>query len=423
MSDDDPLAPASSSLEAPGSDWSVPDWLASRVTAADVIGLGEASHGSRTVRQWRRQLVEYLVGTVGVRTLALEAPLSAVQPLDAYVLGEREDGDAVVAGLDWLWATAGVLELVNWVRAFNAGRDPADCVRLRGIDIREPATPAGQLVEFIERVDPSFAAESDAVASLDSHEMPAEPSARAAALDGIEGATATVRERIQARATTYAEVTSPERVATARHLCSLVERCCDWHRVRHDHDGPHEAGMARRDEHMAANVRWTLQEDRGDGVAVLAHDAHVKRGTFADGRLWDGARTMGDRLAASSGLRYCAVGVEFTGGEVRALSRRADADGPVVVDLPPPRSESFPARVTEYGRPPLALDPRALRSSVGASGAPRLLDEIAPGRIRSVGSVYDPTTEAAHYRGTDGLRDFDALVFVGESRATRPVGD
>jgi erythromycin esterase len=381
-----------------------------------VVGLGETTHGTRECFRLKAGLIQLLV-VRGLRTVAFEADVTATLALDAYVRRGEGDPATALAGLEtWLWRVESVRDLLCWLRSFNRGRPPADRVRVRGVDLSHPAAPVTPLRSYLETVDPDYAEQSDALAGLEAiadAPVPDDAPTRKRVLDAVEAMADTLDRRLATNRSAYAEAAGLRRWEHARHLCRVVERTCDWHRVRHDQPGPHEAGMQRRDRHMASNVEWCAEHDPGRGVAVWAHNIHVERGTFDDGRVWSDATGMGEFLARAFGDQYTPVGFDAGGGRFRAVGAGDDDRGPREFAFGP-RPEGT-AQFQQVGDAPWLLD-------VGSAVAdPRLQDWVdRPQRMRCVGTVYDPDVPAEHVLQTP-LTSFDGLVFVAESTPSRPV--
>ena len=75
---------------------------------------------------------------------------------------------------------------------------------------------------------------------------------------------------------------------------------------------------------MAETVRWILETESVDNLAVWAHNNHVNRGPFADGRFGDDA-ALGEWLARTDGLTYVAIGSSVGEETVRCYSMETEA--------------------------------------------------------------------------------------------------
>jgi len=376
---------------------------------ADIVGLGEATHGTREFARLKAGMVRHLVQR-GFRTVAFEADVAAMLPVDRYVHAGVGDPIEALSGLEtWMWRTGEVRDILRWLRSFNEGRPPEDRVRVRGVDLSRPSAPAPAVRSYLSTVGPGAA--GAAVATLAEGLRPDDP--RDARLDEVATAARTVGDHLERNREAYVARKSAPAWERARHLCRVVERACEWHRVRHAQDGPHPEGMSERDRLMAENAAWCLERDTGSGIVVWAHNSHVKRGTFDDGQVWSGEATMGERLHRAGG-RYTPVGFDFGRGSFRA-ERACGSGGPEVFSVGDPRTDSATARFDALPGPFLLdVESAASDDRLGA-----WLD--APRRLRRVGSVYDPDAPGEQYLRTRLAESFDALVFVPESTPTQPL--
>jgi erythromycin esterase-like protein len=130
---------------------------------ARLVALGEATVGTHEFLQLKHRLLEYLAGEMGFTTLALEANMVEVRRIDEYVLTGRGDPRALLSGLNyWPMKTEEMLDLVNWVRRFNAsGRGP---LRIAGFEMSKPMAPTDSVRSFLQRVDPAWVDSLDVAA-------------------------------------------------------------------------------------------------------------------------------------------------------------------------------------------------------------------------------------------------------------------
>lgn len=100
-----------------------------------VVGLGEATHGTREFFTLKHRLVEHLVLEHGFTVVAFEADTDGCRPLDTYVTTGRGDPVRALRELGyWTWNTEEVLDMLRWVRAHNAGTPAGSAVRFVGVD-------------------------------------------------------------------------------------------------------------------------------------------------------------------------------------------------------------------------------------------------------------------------------------------------
>ncbi len=98
-----------------------------------IVALGEATHGTSEFFRMRHRMVEFLVREMGFAHFGMETDAHVGYVLDDYINGGQGNPRDV---LYWPWATVEVVEMLDWMRAYNA--DPASPHRLHfhGIDPR-----------------------------------------------------------------------------------------------------------------------------------------------------------------------------------------------------------------------------------------------------------------------------------------------
>ena len=125
------------------------DELAGRVR---VLGLGEATHGSREFNDSRFSLTRYLVERHGFRVVALEASASNLSQVVSYINGESELTPAMSRLIEskiWIGRRTR-RELIEWVYRWNK-EHPRDRVQVIGVDASENPDARETLRTFLGR--------------------------------------------------------------------------------------------------------------------------------------------------------------------------------------------------------------------------------------------------------------------------------
>ncbi|MDA0636497.1 erythromycin esterase family protein [Nonomuraea sp. MCN248] len=287
-----------------------------------VVGLGEATHGTREFFLLKHRLLRFLVEELGFTALAMEASVSASEALDAYVLGGRGEPERLLADLGfWIWRTREMLGVVEWMREHNRTAEPK--VRFVGIDPQFPAASLRWLRDHLgERAGESLGP----LAVLEETRLgvgePLDPA--------IEAAARRLADEMEAGGPREAAA----HARTVWQFATLVTR------PMRDADGARTAAAAR-DLFLADNVDRLL-EDPAAKIATWAHNGHVAAGHYAG----HGAPVMGGHLRRRHGAGYYALGLLFGQGEFRARRLRF---GRPDVRRPPVRH-----RVPAAGRPDVA---------------------------------------------------------------------
>ena len=287
-----------------------------------MIGLGEATHGTREFFRLKHRLIRYLVERQEVRLFGLEANFAETLALDRYVrYGEGDPEEALAGVYFWTWNTEELLALVEWLRAFNDGREVGDRVRFYGFDAQFTAGPAAALDSYLRTADRLAELRiGDDPASLDDDgRLADDEGTRVARLDAADRVVTTAGERLDIQEAAHVAATDRGTWQLARRHLRTLARTRDHKRARHTDDS--ERAIAVRDRAMAANIAWMLDYANTDmdRIVLWAHDAHVSR---TEDRATDGtgAPSMGYHLAERYGEEYYALGFDFAGGTFQALA-------------------------------------------------------------------------------------------------------
>ncbi|MFE6225526.1 erythromycin esterase family protein [Streptomyces sp. NPDC057854] len=374
-----------------------------------VVGLGEATHGTREFFRLKHRLLEFLVTELGFSVLAMEASASAGPAVDAYVRHGAGDAARALDGLGfWTWRTHEVLDMIEWMRAYNQGRRDDRKVRFAGIDPQRCGGSLDVLASFLRRTAPDRAAGLLAPLRVLATAHPgSRPDPRQRLVRDAEEALAYVR-RHGREATGSADA--------LRHAEILV-RAADLVTRPGHHEDPEQTVFAARDRAMADAVGAIL-EDPEAKVALWAHNGHVTKGRHAGA-----VPTLGHHLRARYGDAYYALGLLFGSGAFRARRMRPGPwsrprPTPVATHpVGPPRAGTVEARLAAAHPGDHLLDLR------GAADAPPAVRAWLGERhgTRSFGAVVPRWTYRLHLLPASLAEEYDGLAYVARSSASRPL--
>jgi len=368
---------------------------------ADLVALGETAHGARAQFRLKHRLIRFLVEETGIRAFALEEDCNWVRQVDDYVA--HGDGDAETllrhARINWPWKTAELVELFDWMRSFNEDRPLEDQLRVYGFDTSSFERAADALSTFFDGVDADVPGVRDRVAALAGEDRDEAADAAAWLVDALPSL-------FDARDDEWADRSSARAVAFARRQSTLLEQALELA----NGDGP--GGLGPRDEAMAANASWIVEDGGADRAVLWAHNVHVARSERSAG-MDDVSPTMGDWLADRHGDDYVPIGVGLGGGEYLAMD--AETMGPAMPTVPEPPAGSIPDAFSRLDAETPFVSTAALRDREPIAD---WLDST-PERHRISGMVKDG--ESLSYVPSD-LAAFDGFAFVERTEPTRHLG-
>jgi erythromycin esterase-like protein len=113
-----------------------------------IVGLGEATHGTKQFFTMKHRLFQFLVSELGFRIFAIEYEFSDSIAINMYVLNGEGKAEEVVKNIKfWTWRTQELLDLVKWMREWNIA-NPSDPVRFYGFDIQTHESPIRELKKY-----------------------------------------------------------------------------------------------------------------------------------------------------------------------------------------------------------------------------------------------------------------------------------
>jgi len=102
-----------------------------------VIGLGEATHGTRESFQLKHRLIRLLAEHGGLRTVVFECGLAPGRMIDRFVrFGEGSAREVLAQQRYWCWENEEVLALIEWLREHNSGLPADERIAFVGVDVQ-----------------------------------------------------------------------------------------------------------------------------------------------------------------------------------------------------------------------------------------------------------------------------------------------
>lgn len=370
--------------------------LVADVVARDpeIIGLGEATHGTGELVTERGALTLELARRAGVRLVLLEVDAIAAATLDDYVTGGEVDLARAVAALGfWVTDTYEFLHFLGQLRAYNATAAGADQVHVWGVDVQNTALPVAVLVDRAGAL---------AIADDEQALLKVVAEGRGKPVRTLEPAGLARLDALLARLATPAG-RSREGLLVAVAARSLATQLGYW-------EGDLQAlyGL-RRDTGMAQLATFITEQLGAPRACLWAHAAHVAKTD-------SGESMMGHNLAAALGARYYAIGFYLQQGSARAW----DAAGAIgVISHPIPTA---PAYTVEGAVMAAAGEPAVAWLAFDRAPAPLRAWLARPRFVRELGSAYVDEATTMKLRNMRTAFDGVAVIKTGHDSSPTPTG-
>lgn len=372
---------------------------------ARVVGVGEATHGTREIFQLKHRLFELLVRDHGFNVFAIEIGLPEGFALDDYVLTGRGDPERMLAGqFVAVWQSDELLDLVRWMRAWNETHTRK--LRFYGLDIRAGIRAARETFAYLARVDrdalstPNVRALLPLADPVDYQAVLLRPKAELGALAGSADALVAQLTTNRSAYVTRSDAETFWRVELlARALVKLLTS-----RAAVD-----EAGRVReRDGAMADNVLRILEHEGPQArIFVWGHNAHIAGDADAEPRM------MGVNLRARLGQSYRAIGSAIHRGAYQTMDATRRMREFAIAPAPPGSVEDSLATT---GLPSGLLSLQALPAHGDVADWFHTFQIL-----RQYDGLYDDPRAGWGEARTLPARDYDAFLFVTAGTAARRV--
>jgi erythromycin esterase-like protein len=401
------------------------DALLRLIGDAQVVLLGEASHGTHEFYRERARLTRRLIEEEGFTAVAVEADWPDAYRVNRWVRGRGQDKNAVDALGDfsrfprWMWRNRDVLEFISWLRGYNLSRHEPARAGFYGLDLYSLFASIQEVIQVLDKVDPAAAARAryryscfDAFGEdSQAYGYAAEFGIDRSCEDQAVQQLLEVQRRTAELAAGNARLPEEELFYTEQNA-RLVKNAEEYYRsmFRGRVDS-----WNLRDRHMAetldALVAHLSRKGTRARVVVWEHNSHIgdARAT-AMGEM--GEWNVGQLVRERFGNEAILIGFTTYSGTVTAAS---DWDAPAERKrVRPALNGSFEALFHRLNIPafllPLKDDPRLQQ----ALNEPRL--------ERAIGVIYRPQSErVSHYFEARLPEQFDAVIHLDQTRAVEPL--
>lgn len=143
------------------------DELSEQFKTANIVLLGEATHGTDEFYRIRAQITKELITNYGFNAIAIEGDWPDVYQLNRYIQGFYPRNTSIHALSHfkrfplWMWRNKPILELIRWLRSYNDWLNSSDNkIGLYGLDLYSLHTSIEEIVKFLDKYDPKAAAKA-----------------------------------------------------------------------------------------------------------------------------------------------------------------------------------------------------------------------------------------------------------------------
>lgn len=343
---------------------------------AEVVALGEVSHGSSEVFKMKHRIIKYLAKNENFDTFSIEANMPESYRLNEYIIEGKGNPTELIKGMQlWTWSTQEVLNMVEWMKTHNKSKQK---IQFTGFDMQSFFGPLqelelafqveGDILQNISKLKKELVAVTDQTnVSLLSNVSPEKIKIISSLINSIKESIST------------SELPKLKKEWLLQNT-RILEQLLDNNSIS-------------RDKYMAENLLWIKAQNRKSKIALWAHNGHIKKS----------GHSMGKYLSDSLTNNYLTIGFSFHKGNYTAVGDNG---------LTNYKAQDAYLGTYEYffnaiKEPVFILDLRAAKQDNSKNGEWLLQNS----EFRTVGS----TKMEYEFTQTKLINDFDLIIFINES--------
>ncbi|MCK0125303.1 erythromycin esterase family protein [Gelidibacter sp. F2691] len=351
----------------------VSDYVANQKSNVRIVGLGEATHGTREIFNYKIEIIKSLIKNNGVRTVALEAHYANSYNLNNYIQDGKGDSKQLVRQLGyWPYYTVEFQDFIIWLKDYN--KNTNDKISIIGVDSQPGGSSLKVLTEKLK--------DDVSISKL---------------LNELHNDTTQISKKIEVSNQLFQELVKDNH----NENILLNAKALSQSLFLGQYEGPKYDRI--RDSLMTENIEYILQKlNIDEKIAYWAHDLHVQNkadwtGGFLKQEFEDGYINLGFLLGNG---KYAAVDEK---------SRKLNSDN----ELKPMKCNSFDALMDNYNYPALLF-----RSSLAANDIylkNNLFDKNIVKRTLGALAIDDQFL----FLGDHPETVFDLLIYIKDSNPSR----
>lgn len=290
---------------------------------AKIVGLGEATHGTKEFFQLKHRIFKYLVENYGFKVFGFEADMGESIYIDRYITNSDGNLDDLMRTKMhfWTWRTQEVKDLLEWMRQYNTGKSNDNKIHYIGFDCRFMTYQPDLILEYFNNVKPDFVSQilpamqmirnigNTSSTEVRNYYTSISQNRKLEIADSLED----VLTKISAIENELISKSSDFEYQTVKQLVVNLKQVNDviYASTHSDYS------INYRDKYMSENSIWISNLfGSNTKIAVWAHNGHI----FNNSK-YIGHGSMGYFLRNTIGTQYINVGFSFSKGYFKARSQ------------------------------------------------------------------------------------------------------
>lgn len=360
---------------------------------ARIVGLGENTHGSSEVFQMKHRLVEFLATEMGFTIFSIEANMPEAYRINNYVLYGIGDAKKLLKGMYfWTWNTQEVLNMIEWMKKFNCSRK--GIIQFTGFDMQVSLVAVENIRNFAEKYDRVLKSKIDSIEALFG-----KPNNKIQQVYEAKDTISYIKHKCE-HLLSYLSYNKDKLVKATniKEYNWLVQNASIFYQCIVSIE-QNELSSTYRDECMAKNIEWILDNNPKAKIILWAHNEHISK--------QEGA--MGGNLSKKYGDNYFNIGFLSNSGTYTASnynSHRITSNNIMIVGNP----GSFEYSFHKTGIPSFLFNYEQINEK-----QPECEWLTKSLNFRSIGALATPN----QFTHAQISKMFDAIIYLDSTHASK----
>ena len=371
-----------------------------------VVGMGEATHGTKEFFNMKAKMLKFLATRCGYRIFSIEATYGGTLKVNDYVLYGKGNVLSAMKGMEfWTWDTEEVKDLIEWMRTYNDGKPDQEKLKFYGFDCQSYKGPANALADYVREFDKQNLDEFLKGLSVltDSSDLyfytPKPGNTSFQGNDQVHRIISFLQKWFREKENLYISVSGKIKFELARYNIVALKQALLLR------ESPERKYGFIRDSCMAQNIRWIYELEQAK-VFAWAHNGHISK---APNLFEKHEVCMGMFLDTLFGNGYYNIGFVFNKGSFQALSKVAGKLQEF--SLPEYKKNTFANELSLAGINTFFIDLTTINNKLFRTS----------GRAFYIGGVFIQEYWEKYSKPMIAKKQFDGLIFINTTTCAIPI--
>ena len=279
--------------------FSIPEDLRISLANKQIVGLGEATHGTKEFFIFKHNMIKYLVTELNYKVFIIEGGFSGSTKMNDYICNNTGDINTALIGVGIAaWMRTEFVETIEFLKEYNSSKTEENKVRFYGADMQASYPIIESIKSKLSQIDST---NTDIQNELDSVKLIFKKTRRS-------NISKQENEYILAIINNVTKVFSETDICTNinNYCLTVLKQTLEYHTIKGS-----RTRAKLRNKYMAENSLWIYNNENKRKAIIWAHNAHLSK-KESNQHLYP----QGQHIAEAMGDKYFLFGLAFNSGEI-----------------------------------------------------------------------------------------------------------